>query len=110
MALDMDVWVALSQASAREAGGIVNGQTMLTLAIAKKLVSGDILVDKNGHRWKVNGSVKLWKTDPNRIRVPLKHGLYTYDSLDTADFDDRGDCIHKMTIESARHLFQGDRE
>lgn len=60
----------------------------ITLQEAKQLKPGDILHDRNKRRWKVNGQVKVWKTDPNRIRVPLKHGLYTYDALDTAAFTD----------------------
>ena len=67
---------------------------MITLRAAKELKYGDVLVDTRGRRWKVNGQVKLWKKPENahRIYVPLKHGLYTYDSLTEADFYD-GECI-----------------
>jgi len=58
----------------------------LTLDQARKLKYGDVLIDREGKRWKVNGQVKLWKRDPGRIRVPLKHGLYRYDALTEADF------------------------
>jgi hypothetical protein len=64
---------------------------MITLDEAKALKSGDILIDEQGKRWKVNGQVKTWKTDPSRIRVPLKHGLFVYDALNTQDFID-GKC------------------
>lgn len=61
---------------------------MLTLHEAKQLKPGDILIDVRGKRWKVNGEVKTWKLPKNqhRIRVPLKHGLYTYDALTESDF------------------------
>lgn len=59
---------------------------MITLAEAKNLQYGDILLDAQGKRWKVNGQVKTWKTDASRIRVPLKHGLYAYDALTQSDF------------------------
>lgn len=59
---------------------------MITLKEAKELEVGDILIDYFGKRWKVNGRVKTWKTDVLRIRVPLKHGLYSYDALETHDF------------------------
>lgn len=59
---------------------------MLTLEECKQLKPGDILLDVSGKRWKVNGKVKTWKTNPNRIRVPLKHGLYRYDALTESDF------------------------
>ena len=61
---------------------------MLTLAEAKQLRYREVLIDANGHRWYVNGAVKTWKRDPSRIRIPLKHGLYVYSSLDTSDFYD----------------------
>ncbi len=59
---------------------------MLTLEEAKQLQYGDILLDRHGKRWKVSGMVKTWKRDSNRIRVPLKHGLYSYDAITENDF------------------------
>lgn len=64
---------------------------MITLEEAKALEYGDILIDKTGHRWKVNGQVKTWKRDADRIRVPLKHGLYAYGALTEFDFT-AGEC------------------
>lgn len=32
-------------------------------------------------RWRVNGQVKLWKRSPERVRVPVKYGLYSYDAI-----------------------------
>lgn len=68
-------------------------QRPLTFEQALELQPGDTLyhtVFKNSdgtpQRWKVNGQVKTWKTDPNRIRVPLKHGMYAYDKIDESDF------------------------
>jgi hypothetical protein len=65
---------------------------VLTLEQAKQLRYREVLVDSEGKRWYVNGSVQVWKRDPARIRVPLKHGLYVYGSLDTSDFDSNGVC------------------
>lgn len=59
---------------------------MLTLEDAKLLKPGDILVDAEGKRWRVNGQVQRWVRSPDRIRVPLKHGLYRYDAITDADF------------------------
>ena len=49
---------------------------------AKKLQYGDVLehkklknADGSPVRARVNGKVKLWKTQPNRLQVPLKYGL-----------------------------------
>lgn len=68
-------------------------QNPLTFSEAMSLSYGDTLysiVDKNSdgtaRRWKVSGAVKTWKKDPNRIRVPLKHGLYSYDAITESDF------------------------
>lgn len=62
---------------------------MITLEQAKKLEVGTILYhvsnrnsDGTAQRWKVNGKPKTWKTRPDEVRVPLKHGLYAFDYLD----------------------------
>jgi hypothetical protein len=65
---------------------------MITLDEAKQLQYGDILIDDRNRRWKVSGKVQTWKRDANRVRVPLKHGLYSYDSLNTSDFNMQGEC------------------
>ena len=66
----------------------------ITLEQAKALQYGDILhhvSDKNAdgtpQRWRVNGKVKVWKTRPNEVKVPLKYGLYRYDYLTHNDLD-----------------------
>ena len=58
----------------------------LTLDEAKDLRYGDSLIDNQGKRWKVNGRVQRWVRSPDRIRIPLKHGLYSYDAITDADF------------------------
>ncbi len=57
----------------------------LSLAKAKTLQPGDVLfhkVNKNAdgsmQRWKVNGKVKVWKSRPDQVRIPVKNGLYNY--------------------------------
>lgn len=61
---------------------------MITLEQAKKLNYRDVLyhtinrnADGTPQRWRVNGAVKTWKRSPERVQVPLKHGLYDYDYL-----------------------------
>lgn len=56
---------------------------MISLEKAKELNYGDIVyhntyknADGSPMRFKVNGQVKRWKRDPDRIRVPLKRGLW----------------------------------
>lgn len=65
---------------------------MIKLEDAKKLYIGQVIyhvhnrnADGSPQRWKVNGQVKTWKRSPDRIRVPLKHGLYSYDYLTEDD-------------------------
>ena len=67
---------------------------MITLEQAKRLCRGDILhhdIHKNHdgtcQRWRVNGKVKVWKRDPGKVRVPLKHGLWDHDTLREIDLD-----------------------
>ena len=67
---------------------------MITLDQAKKLEYGDILyhvinrnADNTPQRWRVNGKVKTWKTRPDEVRIPLKHGLYSYDYLTHDDLE-----------------------
>ena len=71
---------------------------MITLEEAKNLRPGTILYhvknrnsDLTAQRWKVNGKPKTWKTMPERVRVPLKHGLYDYDYLDE-------DTLHLVSL------------
>jgi len=61
---------------------------MITLEQAKALTHRDILYhvhnrNANGtsQRWRVNGKVKTWKRTPDRIEIPVKHGLRNYDYL-----------------------------
>lgn len=70
--------------------GLAVGQE-LTLERAKTLKNGDILhhalnvnADNTPQRWKVT-SVKTWKTQPERIRIGLKHGLYAYGSINETE-------------------------
>lgn len=37
--------------------------------------------------WRVNGKTKTWKRSPDRVRVPVKYGLYDYDYLTEHDLD-----------------------
>lgn len=57
----------------------------MTLNEAKQLNYGDIIYDSSAKnadgtavRYKVNGQPKTWKRNELRVRVPLKHGLYSY--------------------------------
>lgn len=43
----------------------------------------------NGNWWKIrrNGKTRLWKRDPNRIRIPIKYGLRGTTTIYEADFN-----------------------
>jgi len=67
---------------------------MITLEQAKNLTHGTILyhvthrnADGSPQRWRVNGQPKTWKRSPDRVQVPIKHGLYSYDYLTENDLD-----------------------
>lgn len=60
----------------------------MTLDQAKSLQPGDVLhhvsqtnADGTPQRWRVSGAVKTWKTDPSRVRVPVKFGLRHSDAI-----------------------------
>ena len=55
---------------------------MITLTQAKQLQYGDYIhhvttknADGTPLRAKINGKPQTWKTRPNKIRLPCKHGL-----------------------------------
>lgn len=67
---------------------------MITLEQAKALTYRQVLhmvhfrnADGTPRRWRVNGKVKTWVRSPERVKVPLKHGLYFHDYLDEGNLD-----------------------
>lgn len=38
-------------------------------------------------RWRQSGQLKEWKTQPDRFRLPIKHGLKTHDAIDKTNCD-----------------------
>lgn len=55
----------------------------MTVEQAKALRPGAMLyhvhnrnADGSPQRWRVSGQPKTWKTRPNEVVVPIKHGLY----------------------------------
>jgi len=66
----------------------------ISLEQAKQLRPGQVLhhvrnrnADGTPQRWRVNGRPKVWKRSPEKVRVPIKHGLWTYDYLTESDLD-----------------------
>lgn len=60
----------------------------ITLEQAKKLTHGTVLyhkseknADGSPQKWKVDGDVLIWKKEPKRVSVPLKHGMYIFSHL-----------------------------
>jgi hypothetical protein len=60
----------------------------MTLSEAKKLHYGQTIYHKThknkdgtAQRWRVSGKIQTWKKDPKRIRIPVKHGLYSHDAI-----------------------------
>lgn len=45
--------------------------------------------------WRLNGRVRTWKTDPDRIEIPCKHGMreyFTFTQHDLAHLHLPADC------------------
>lgn len=59
----------------------------MTVEEAKNLKSGETVkfrsVQGCTRNAKVNGKPQTWKRDLNRVRVPVKYGLYEYDRMET---------------------------
>jgi len=60
----------------------------MTLDEAKNLKLGQVIysrlwtnADGSPQRWRVNGKVKTWVRSPERVKVPLKRGLYEFSYL-----------------------------
>jgi len=71
----------------------------LTLDQAKELKHGTIVyhtINKNSdgsaQKWKVNGKVKTWKKNPEKVQIPVKYGLYRYDYITENE-------LHLITLE-----------
>ena len=67
---------------------------MITLEQAKELTYhqtiyevGAYNADGTMRRWRVNGKIKTWKRSPDRVQVPLKHGLYSYGYLTESNLE-----------------------
>jgi hypothetical protein len=69
----------------------------MTLEEGKTLKYGDsiwvLARDGSARRAKVNGAVKRWKREPDRIEVPFKYGMYEYGTFHTRDFGEQGDVL-----------------
>lgn len=70
----------------------VDVMTPLTVEQAKGLRVGTVLYcrvvrDSRGMpaRWRVSGKPQTWKTQPWRVRVPVKHGLFANGELTEAN-------------------------
>ena len=67
----------------------------MKLSEAKQLSYRDIIYDKiyknadgTPARWRVNGKVQTWKRNPERVKVPIKRGLYEYSYLTEINLDE----------------------
>lgn len=64
----------------------------ITLDEAKALEYGDHIkvLDRHGAvaDAKVNGKVRRWKREPDRIEIPCKYGLYEYFTLTNHNYTD----------------------
>ena len=88
---------------------------MITLEQAKQLRYRQTLyhaINRNSdgtpQRWRVNGMVKTWKRNPNRVQIPLKYGLYGYDYLTENDLHlvclTESECYNQNDITEDRFI------
>ena len=91
----------------------------MTLEEAKNLQWNDILhcepckrtigprggITTHVEAWRINGVVKRWKRQPDRIRVPIKHGMRDYAYLENVDlpyFHKAEDCEKHILVTDNR--------
>jgi len=67
---------------------------MISLQQARELEFGQMLYhnsnrnsDGTPQRWKVNGKVRLWMRDPDRIEIPVKNALRNYGTVYRSELD-----------------------
>jgi hypothetical protein len=95
----------------------------ITLQEAKQLKLGTILyhlehknADGTPQRWRVTGKPKVWKRSPEKVKVPLKNGLYHYGYLDETILSDlslkdpclnwsEADEVSEEDLEAAASMF-----
>lgn len=68
---------------------VTTAQELLTLIGTQREFYSTRYNDSKGvaQKWRLNGSIQTFKRDNTRIRIPLKHGLYDYDRIESvADF------------------------
>jgi len=65
--------------SFKEANGLKYGQILHEVGCFNK--------DRTPRRWRVNGKVKRWIRSPERIQIPIKHGLYSYSYITEKNMD-----------------------
>ena len=44
-------------------------------------------IDGTARQCKVNGRVRTWKRDPNRVEIPVKYGMYEYSTFYANDME-----------------------
>lgn len=78
---------------------------MISLSQAKALTVGTVLyharnrnADGSPQRWRVSGKPKTWKRSPQRVEVPVKHGLYM-------NFRIRQEYLHMFSFTEREALF-----
>lgn len=65
----------------------------MTFEEAKQLHYGQVVyevgeynVDGTARRWQVKGKAKTWKRSPDRVSVPIRHGMYNYGYINEGNF------------------------
>lgn len=69
----------VKQLTLQEAKHLKHNQTVYT--------PGYYNADGSPQRWRVSGAVKTWVKSPNRVRVPIKRGMYENWYIDETNLD-----------------------
>lgn len=50
-------------------------------------LTANMFHDEKCRKWRRNGATQTWKRSPERFRVPVKFGMYSYDQIWHHDAD-----------------------
>lgn len=54
--------------------------------------------DGTPQRWRVSGQLQTWKRNADRIRLPIKHGMYVNDAIESLEDFNLLAISYKATI------------
>lgn len=76
----------------------------------EQALTANLFHNEYGDRWRRNGKTKVWVTRPNKFRIPVKFGMYSYGyitDLNASEYHvaqsyDKSECVPCADNENLR--------